>query len=353
MGSISGSQTNIGVKIASTWGTAVAAGSGNKFGGELTPNFDPASILQARAVGSGWYMLPDETKGAVIPTVSLVGDLGYRNNWDVILAQMMGTAAAPTETTTGQADYKHVVKFNTTLNTKYVTIAWESSSTTTIEIPTAACRKFGIKTTSIPGYLEASAELLGGQVNLSSSTNTNTTLQATTFTEGTPELVACDYSDYYRHNVASGSALNTGDTYAITSFDFNLERPQEIIPEIKGGTAWGVPTASGFVNGTLAVTVKELADHAMFTIWNAETAYKAIINVQGTQIGTGTNKTWAIYIPRMKLISAPVYAVTDPGTNTLSLKWDLLYTSTAPTGMTGYNYPAFEITNTLSTSLLA
>jgi hypothetical protein len=298
-------------------------------------------------------MLSSATRGSVIPTVSLTADLGYRNNCDILIAQFMGTSAAPTEVTVGQADYKHVVVFNSTLNSKYVTLAFESSAATTMEFPTCAVQSIGIATTGVPGYLDFTAELLANDVNLSSSTNTNATLANCTFTEGVPELVAVDLVDKFRTNTQSGGAVGAGDQYNITGFNLALSRPQEIIPEIKGSAGNSAPLATDLFEGTLSVDVKELADHAYYTIWSAETARKALIQIEGTQIGTGTNKSFSIYLPRMVLVTEPQYALTDQGTNTLSMEFRLLKASATPTGMSGSTYPYFEIVNSLATSLLA
>lgn len=352
MASITGAQTKAGVKIASTWGTAVACGATNSFAGEISPSFNVSEIT-SRQIGSGAYMLSSATRGSVIPTVSLTADLGYRNNCDVLLAQFMGTSGAPTEVTVGQGDYKHVVTFNNTLNAKYVTLAFESSSATVMEFPTCAVTSIGIATTGVPGYLDFTAELLANTVELSSSVNTNATLANCTFSEGVPELVAVDLVDKFRTNVQSGSAVGAGDQYNITGFNLALNRPQEIIPEIKGSAGNSAPLGTDLFDGTLSVDVKELADHAYYTIWSAETARKALIEIEGTQIGTATNKKFSIYLPRLVLVTEPQYALTDQGTNTLSMEFRLLKASTAPTGMTGSTYPYFEIVNTLATSLLA
>jgi len=352
MASITGAQTKAGVKIASTWGTAVACGAGNSFAGEISPSFNVSEIT-SRQIGSGAYMLSSATRGSVIPTVSLTADLGYRNNCDVLLAQFMGTSGAPTEVTVGQSDYKHVVTFNSTLNAKYVTLAFESSSATVMEFPTCAVTSIGIATTGVPGYLDFTAELLANTVELSSATNTNATLANCTFTEGVPELVAVDLVDKFRTNNQSAAAVGSGDQYNITGFNLALNRPQEIIPEIKGSAGNSAPLGTDLFDGTLSVDVKELADHAYYTIWSAETARKALIEIEGTQIGTGTNKRFSIYLPRLVLVTEPQYALTDQGTNTLSMEFRLLKAATAPTGMTGSTYPYFEIVNGLSTSLLA
>ena len=351
MASISGAQTNMGVKIATTWGTAVACGTANRFVAEVTPNFN-VNELTSRTIGSGAYMLSSATRGNFIPTVSVVGDMGYRNNCDVIIAQLWGTSGTPSEVTASQGDYKHTITMNTTLNAKYLTLAYEDASATTMEFSTCACRSIGLKTTSVPGYLEFSAELLANTATLSSSTNTNATLANCTFTEGTAELTACDFSDLYRQNTSSGGSLSGSDQYNITGFDFSFNRPQDIVPEIKGASGNAAPVSSGYWDGTFNVTVKELADHAMYTLWSAETAYKAYVDVQGTQIASGTNKTVRLYLPKMLLVTEPQYNLTSAGTNTLSLSWRLLKASSNPTGMSS-TYPYWEITNTLSTSLLA
>jgi hypothetical protein len=352
MASITGAQTKAGVKVASTWGTAVACGAGNSFAGEVSPSFN-ASEIAARQIGSGAYMLSTATRGSVIPTVSLTADLGYRNNCDVLIAQFMGTSGAPTEQTVGQGDYEHIITFNSTLNSKYVTFAFESSSATVMEFSTCAVQSIGIATTGVPGYLDFTAELLANTVELSSATNTNATLANCTFTEGVPELVAVDLVDKFRTNAQSGGGVGSGDQYNITGFNLALSRPQEIIPEIKGSAGNSAPIASDLFDGTLSIDVKELADHAYYTIWSAETARKALIEIEGTAIGTGGNKRFSIYLPRMLLVTEPQYALTDQGTNALSMEFRLLKAATAPTGMTGSTYPYFEIVNTLGTSLLA
>lgn len=351
MASISGVNTNAAIKVATTWGTAVSVGAGNRFAGEITPSFN-VEELTSRAIGSGAYMLSTATRGRYVPTVQLVADLGYRNNCDVLIAQMMGTAGAPTETTGGQGDYLHTITVNTTLNAKYLTFVFENSSTTVLEFPTCANQSINIKSQSVPGYIDFTADLLADQAKISSPTNNNAAVAAATFTEGTAELVACAYDDSYRINSQSAGAVAGGDQYNITSFDLTINRPQETIGEIKAATGLSAPTATNYIDGTFTATVKELADLAYFTIWSAETATKSRLSIEGTQIGTGVNKRFTCLMPRMLLVTEPQYAVTANGVNALTLNFRLLKASANPTGMSS-TYPYFEIVNTLSTSLLA
>lgn len=351
MAAITGAQTSSALKIATTWGTAVSVGAGNKFAGEVTPSFG-VEELTARTIGSGAYWASTATRGRYIPTIQLVADLGYRNNCDVLIAQMMGTAGAPTETTGGQADYLHTITLNTTLNAKYITFVTETSSTTVYEFPTAAVQNINIKSQSVPGYVDFTANLLANNILITGPTNNNAAVQAATFTEGTPELAAADYIDTYRMNAQSAGALAGGDQVNITDFDLTINRPQETIGEIKAAAGLSAPTATSYLDGTFTVTIKDHADHTYETLWSAETAEKAKLSIEGTQIGSGVNKRFSVVMPRMLLVQEPAYAITSEGSNGTTLTFRLLKASANPTGMSS-TYPYFEIVNGLSTSLLA
>lgn len=351
MASISGAQTSAAVKVASTWGTAVSVGAGNKLAAEITPNFN-ADELSARMIGTGRLMTDFATIGNFKPSISLAMDGGYRNQMDVLLAQMLGTSGAPVEQTGSQGDYKHTISFNSTLNAKYVTLVHESASATVYEYPTCAVQSVNFSLDDAPGILEFGAELIANNVVLSSPTNNNAAVQAATFTETNVERIQYSFDDLFRINLNSGGALAGGDNFSITSYNLTLTRPQEIIGEIKGSTGNGAPISAGLFEGELTIGVKELADHTYLTYWANQTALKCSLNVQGTQIGSGVNKALTILIPKMQLVTEPQYALTSEGVNPLSMTFKLLYASTNPTGMTS-GYPYIEVINTLSTSLLA
>lgn len=350
MASITGSSAKAGIKIASTWGTASECGAGNGLIAEITPNFN-VSTLTARAIGSGLQMARTFTRGNFIPTISLVGDAGYHNNMAVILAQILGTSGAPSETTADQDDYLHTITFNSTLNAKYLTLAYQNSSATTLEFPTCAVRQFGLRTTTVPGYLEWSAELLAGTVNFTPASNNFADLNSVTVPDS--ELAAVDFDDTFWIDDHDGAAIDTNDQYNITGFDFSLTRPQEIIPEIKGSAGNSAPVASGLAEATFNINVKELADATYYTVWSAQTVKKGLFAVSGTTIGSGTAKSIKLYIPNLVLVTEPQNSLTDPGTNALALSFNVAAPASTVTGMGGSVYPYFEITNGLSTSLLA
>jgi hypothetical protein len=169
MASITGAQTNAIMKIASTFGTAVSGGAGNKLKAEITPNFN-AELLKPRQIGSGVQMIQTATRGNFKPTWKVAMDGGYRNCFDNFLAQFFGTAGAPTEQTASQGDYKHTITFNSSLNAKYLTLAYETSSATVCECPSAAVKALDISCDDAPGILDVSLDLIGNNALITGTT---------------------------------------------------------------------------------------------------------------------------------------------------------------------------------------
>lgn len=338
-----------GVKVASTWATAVACGATNKLVAEISDAANESELV-SRQLGSGNAMITSATKANTQPTVSLTMDMGFRNNADVILAQFFGTAAAPTQQTVGQGDYLHSILFNTSLNAKYLTIARESSVGTVIEYPTCATRSVTLRTTQIPGYMELAAELVANKIELSSSTNTSATLANVTTTDTT--LATASFADDFWIDTQASVALTSADQLNITSYELTLTRPQVLPNEIKGSAGNGAPIADGLFEGTLTVTLAQLADHTWLTAWNTETVYKSKLQVESTQIGTGLNRQYNIYLPGMVLIQKPEIPLSNPGANPVTLTFKLVKAASNPTGMSS-TYPYVEVINTLATSLLA
>lgn len=349
MARVSGAFSDAIYKIATTYGTAVSGGAGNKLVAEITPNFN-VDILAPRMIGSGKNMIDTATRGNFKPTLDLVMDGRYRDCMAFILAQFMGTSGAPVEQTGGQQDYKHTITFNTTLNAKYGTLAYDTGTATLIEFPSVAASDISFTLEDAPGIIEFGASMLANTAVITGAVNTNASMLAATLVDS--EVIAYAFEDTFRMNAASGGSLSGSDQYNITSYQLSLSRPQEMIGEIKSTTGNGEPIESGLFEGTLTLGVKSLEDHAKFTEWAAETPQKCSLNIQGTQIGSGVNKALTINIPRMLLVQEPSYNLTSEGINPLTLTYRILQASANPTGMSS-TWPYFELINGLSTSLLA
>ncbi len=346
---VSGANTNAIAQIATTWGTAVAGGAGDKLIAEISHSINETELV-SRAIGSGNAMISAATRGNEKPTVTVTGDAQFQGAFPVLLSQFMGTAAVSSEVTASQGDFRHTLTFNPTLNSRFVTIAYESSSSTVHEFPTCAVRSFTLRTPSVPGYLEYSAELVADRLQLATSVNTNAVLQAATIVQ--PEIAAVAFDDDFWIDTEASTALASGDQLDILSYELNLQRPQESANEIKGSTGNGSPIMTDLFQGTLSITLKSLNNHTYYTFFANETPLKCRFTVEGTQIGTGINKTVDCYIPRMQLISGPSYAVASAGVNPITYTFRISAAATNPAGMAS-RFPYFIIANQLNTGYLA
>lgn len=353
MAGIRGADTNIGIKVGSTHGTAVACGTGDKLvlgtDGGLSWDF-ATEIIEHGGVGSGLSMKKNAYAVGEKPTVSLSSfTCGYNNNFAEMLALFMGVSGAPTEQTSGEGDYLHTITYSPSVK-KFATIAAELTSSGTIEFPSAYPTSVTISTGNPNNSLKADFEFVADQKKLNSSTNTNATLANTTVTS--ESLIIHNQGDSFRINAQAGGALSSGDLLNITSLTLTLTDAKEITAEFKGSNINGVPDRTELLTGQLTVTFKELADLTYFTAYDAGTEYKADFDIQGSQIGSGDNETFKILLPRLKIVNQPEYAIEEAGTNDLTVVFDCLVASANPTGM-GSKYPYFEVINGTATSLLA
>lgn len=348
----SGAQQSAIVQVAATHGTAVAGGAGDKYAGNIDITHDPA-VLASNQIGTGNQMAEDATPGDAPVSVPLSGDATYANAFPKILAAFMGTAPAPTEQTASEGDYKHPITFNTTRNATPLTVARESSTTTTEEVPSAYVQSIGISTPSVPGRLQFNAQLVGDRVVPDSATNTNAVIVAATLEEAMPtsSIIVRGLSEF-RINAQGGDALDSGDILAITNFDLQLSQGLELVGEIKGAAGLAAPDVTDLFAGTLTVTLKGNSDNTWLTAQQSETLYKAQFLVEGLQINAGDPRSFSAFFPLMKIITKPSHPTSSPGRNPLTITFQLLKANANPTGMSS-TYPYFEIVNTRTTSLLA
>lgn len=344
MATITGGNTDAGYKIASTFGTAVQAASGDKLVFDsLTHSTNPAELSYS-GKGSGADMLTDAQQGALSPSVSLAMKGGYENAMPAILATFLGA-----DSSTLQTDgYQHRMTHSSTL--AFGTVAFETSSTTVVEYPSAYVSDVTITAQNAPNYLDFSANFVCGDRELSTSVNTNANLASATLTDGTStDNIVVDHDDDFWINSDSG-ALDSGDLVSITRYVLNLSRPKAYTREIKGSSGLSAPLSDGLMTGTLEIELASLADHTYFTAAAAGTTYKSSLTIEGTSYGTD-NRTFAIYLPLMKLIQDPEYNVTEDGNNPHVLRFQLLAASAAPTGMNDTT-PYFEFINSKTAAYL-
>jgi len=328
-GTIAGYQIN---PAATVFGTAIALGVDDRLAARIT-NTTSVTDNRASPVGTGAGMDTDAALGNISPSATLEMEGGYENGMDQVMAQYFGIATAAVEQTGGQGDFLHRFTTNTTFNANFGTLAYETSSTTTIEFPSAATTTITVTLSDIANFLTFGADILGNKQELSTGINDNAQLATTTIAD--TEKIIVGFDDAFLLNDETDIALvNPTDCLAITDLSFSYTKPQEFVGEIKCTAGNGEPIATDLIVGTLSVTLKQLDDHTFYDLHEAETTSKMLLEIQGTQIsGSGLNKTFRLYIPKAKLIQNPEYNVIETGINPHVLNFDLLAAAATPAGM--------------------
>jgi hypothetical protein len=345
MAAVTGSNTNIIFKKGATHGTAVQGVAGDKLvlgqGGSLS-HTQEVEILNHGGIGSGLAMYTDGIKGGVIPTLSISEfTMGYHNNTGALLRNFFGSATISSEITPAQADYRHTFEYDATVN-RFGTIAFDAYSAGVFEYPSCYSTSLEISTGNPNGFLKMAMEFVADVRDITSTTNTNVSLAAATVVDD--EICVHNQGDYFWINTQAGAGLATGDKVAITDYTLSLTDSKESVAEFKESNIYGAPVRTGLLEGTLTVTLKNLSDLTWITAQDAETAYKCVFSVEGTQIGTGENKSISIYIPRMKVLETPTYDLSELGENPLTVTFTIYKASANPTGMSD-TYPYIEIVN--------
>lgn len=357
MASINGINTNMALKLnaaATAWGTAGAFGGTDKI--IALANYpDNAPILAKSGVSSGKQFGSGADKGT--PTFNLnlqfVGGQteeatppGFQNGFDRCLAQFFGASAAPAEQTASQGDYMHRLTFATATNPSYCTFAIQETSTEVAEMASVAFQTLTIDASNPTSYLSATFDGIASGIESDAPTNSFATIGSQTTPDEEAVVVAPD-DDFWLDTQAS-VALASGDQVNIQGYVLTLNKPQSQKNEIKGSSGSGSPTLDSQYTGELTLSFKELPDHTIVEYWESETYLKCLLNLEGTQIASGVNRSLKFYIPRMKILTRPTYSVTSAGTNIYTATFRLFAASSAPTGMNS-TMPYAEVINTRTT----
>lgn len=342
MARLTGSDGKVGFKIASTLGTAVAVGANDGLCHGGVSMSVGVERQEAASLGCGLSMLKDVKPGAKTyePTVSATTPQ-FNCAEMSMLAVFMGAAVAGVEQTTSQGDYLHVIHFNKTR--KFGTLAYEASTTKVIEFPSTYIKEVTIQPKGVPGYLQIDYKCLATSRVLNSSTNTNATIASNLTRPSDEQVEVLQDADIWIAD-ASGGSLSSSNKVNIKNFNLTLTRDAVPANEITGTNVDAAPVDQGYFSGTLTLDLSGLDDFTWFDFANAETFLKAKLGFEGSQIGTGDNRSFNIYLPRLKLVEDPKYDITDAGFNPHNLTFEVLAAVSAPTGMS-YTLPYFEVTN--------
>ena len=343
MPAITGKETLVGLKMATTYGTAVAVDK--LIACDSFTQSRNVEKLMRSPLGLNKLFETNMQQGRASPTIGGTCKVGFQNNVEYLLAQFFGSATTPAEQTPSQADYLTRLTFNSTLNAKYLTMAMKDTTTETLEFPAVGIDSLTF--TIVPNqYVNVDFTGIANIRNLASVTNTTTTMNA--LTAPLENEIVVRESDEFLINTQGGSALTTvNDRKIIEQAVISFTKPQESIPLIKGSAGNGEPTSTGNYTCTVTITYNTLEDHTWFTAAEAGTEYKARFQFLGSQIGTGSNQTFRMFFPRLQIIDDPEYTATTPGNNKHVVTYTAMQATTNPTGMNAVN-PYVEYINGIS-----
>ena len=353
MAAITGANAKAALKLTGTFGTAATCGAGDMLAGNTITHSENTEELTVAPMGSGLSMKKTSDRGGVSPTLNISGPLGFHEPKLVGLTQMFNGASV-TSLANGNGAYIHSILFNTTANTKFNTVAWQATDAASFEYPSAATTQAVLAGQARPDYVTLALDLLADQQKISAQTNTFAQLATVTEADTDSRKVPFQFSDSFWINSQSGGILSASDILNITDFSITYARPQEHAREAKGSTGNGQPISVGDFPFTanIQVTCRTLEAFTYFTAHQAETEYKAQLNLTSAVAAGGTWYYWVkCYFPRLKLVTPPQSDLSAAGNNPLTLNFEALVASSVPTGMAAV-YPHLTIINKRSTSLL-
>lgn len=350
MAPITGKETLVGIKMATTYGTAVAVDK--LLACDSFTQSRNVETLMRSPLGLNKLFDSNMTQGRASPTIGATTKIGFQNNVEYLLAQFFGKSSTPAEQNAGEGDYLTRLTFNTVapiLNPKYLTVAMKDTSTTTLEFPAVAIDSLTI--TIVPNnYISMDITGIANDRELSSATNTTTVLNG--LTAPLENEIVVRETDEFLINAQAGGALTTvTDRKVIEQVVISFTKPQESIPLIKGSAGNAEPTSTGNYTCTLTVTYNTLEDHTWFTAAESGTEYKASFSFEGTQIGAGDNQGFRMYFPRLQIVTDPEYTATTPGNNKHIVTYTAMPAISNPTGMNDV-HPYVEYTNGIASAYI-
>lgn len=348
MAEITGSNATAALKVASTFGTAVAVGAGDKMVFEsLTPSYG-GEVLQANPLGSGDIMTQVAQKGAFSPTTTIEKNLGYNDPGWAAVAQMFGGASVATI----GGGYSHSIMMNEVMNLRYLTVDCQIANQSVMEHASSVCTSVKLSGSAPPSYIKETITLLAEDLKTTGTTNSYATVGAVTQSDA--ELVVFDPTSEFLINTQSGGALaSPTDRINITGFEVEWNRPQQHAREAKGSAGNTTPTATNDVpfSCMLTVTFRSLQDSAsqFLAAYGATTEYKASITNTGTVLSGSNYKQVILNFPRLKVVEGPDFAIANAGNNEFTVKFMALIAASNPTGMIDV-YPNIIMKNGRSTA---
>jgi hypothetical protein len=346
-----GFQGIVAHKKGATWGTAVAAGVGDAI--QVLSLETPGNLTwAANAAINGTVQADPSIPGNKVVNVTLRTHL-YYEGVHRFMAMVMGTAGVPT--TVDTSGKQHTFKVLNDAAGIFETLAFELvKDTTVVELPSVKWHTFTVRAQSGQPISFEAMGIADDYLWNTSSTNTTTTIDTTTWTS-TKEIAHFKHSTCYVNAQTGadfaapvGTAASTDDM-DVSGWTITVKRPLEaVFSTLRAGlTSEPRPTAEPFsVTGTFDFASLDSARSSALALAQINgTAQKAKITCTGaTAAGSAQKYSFTFWMPYLELGEGKP-AISDAGT----IKWSIPFTSlkvaAIPTGFTATYVDAITIDN--------
>jgi len=345
---ITGREILVGLKKAATWGTAIACGAND--GILITAESLSQTIEELLDDSAGLAFIQRTDQGKIDVAGNIEAYLRYEG-LDVTLALIMGTAGAPSvqgET----AAYTNSYVMADALTGLFATIAIKKKSDKVWEFPSVKLNGFTIAF-AMNGPSKLTLNAIPDQLKLDSVTNTTATLADLTYPDKGNRIIM-NANSTFKINDEDGAALADGDKVYPTGGELSFTRP--VAGDHKAGSDYiDEPAADGHPEAMLTLNFPRYndANHAFFENWIADTRKKGELYFKGALIEDTYYYEFRVSMPNMKVVN-PEAAISGPAKIPSTLKFRLLGTDSAPTGMDGITKPfQIDVQNKRTTDPLA
>lgn len=336
MGSVAGVEIKAAVKIASAWGTAVAAGANN--GILILPTSVKKSAGNNIDDSLGTFMPVDGTPGEIKVEGDIPMYLRY-DGLDLLLALFLGTSGAPTQQGSTAA-YAYAYKWLMSIDGLFMTFA-KNMKNYVEEHPSAKVAGITLKG-EIGKALQLTVKTISQNKVFDSVINTTSTFNNVTIFEAANRVRFSE--GVFRMNDQSGSALaSPTDVIYPSSFELSAQRKMKGVYGQYKTAAPNVqdlidePTNDGQPTITLKLTFPRHSNTTYLSVLGSDTRKKMDITFTGGLIASTYYRTFKLQFPHLQMTSD------DPadaqGIITEPLEFNVLGTLSAPAGMTGITDP--------------
>lgn len=359
---IASNEVDIGIKTGATWDTAADMATNATL--LRVSNITVSAAFQEfspRDIGFDNFRTV-VTKLGLDVNVTITADVSYDGVWLHLLAALMGTStSSPSETTSSQGDYLHNIDLASSNYGDFVTIAWKVEDDYVLEIPSLKITSFSL-THPANGVGQITFQGIGSRVvDNASVTNSVSDLNALSYTTYEPAVLGATNHYLRIDDYSTGTALSNADDKNILSYNLAITRPMQNRLTLRGANSKYTlePLQLGVTTGTFGFQMSLIDNSAIDGIveWLGATKLMAEVFFDGSQIGSGVNRSIKLQLPYLEHIGAMPTGYDVQSNNGLmqpTFTYNLLQAPSAPSGMSGVtNYLRVAQIGTRSTGWLA